>query len=220
MARTPAFDHTSAVRAALDVFWRVGYDAASIPELERATGLSRSSMYNSFGSKRGLFDAAVQFYLDRVVRPRLQPLTADPTTPDAIDTYLTGLRDALARPDALPALGGCLLINTAGSALADDPVVAATIAAYRAELFAAIRRGVSARLPAHDPATIDRLAHACTGQVVAAFALVRVSAAEAAQALTTARELIAACEEATSAHQIGHDGNLSLCAPVRRGPVP
>lgn len=194
VARTPAFDRNTAVHAALDVFWRVGFEAASIPDLERATGLSRSSMYNTFGSKRGLFDAAVQFYLDRVVRPRLQPLNADPTTPDAIDTYLAGLRDALARPDSLPALGGCLLINTAGSPIANDPVVAATISAYRAELFAAIRRGISARLPERDPATIDRLAHACTGQVVAAFALVRVSGAEAARALTTALELIAASE--------------------------
>ena len=151
-------------------------------------------MYNTFGSKRGLFDAAVEFYLDRVVRPRLQPLNADPTTPDAIGTYLTGLRDALARPDSLPALGGCFLINTAGSPIAHDPVVAATIAAYRAELFTAIRRGISARLPAHDPVTIDRLAHACTGQVVAAFALVRVAGAEAERALTTALELIAASE--------------------------
>ncbi|MDD0859753.1 TetR/AcrR family transcriptional regulator [Arthrobacter alpinus] len=45
-----------------------------LPDLERATGLSRSSIYHAFGSKRGLFDAAVASYLSEIIRPRLQPL--------------------------------------------------------------------------------------------------------------------------------------------------
>lgn len=190
MARTRAFDRAEAVRAALGVFWRTGYEAASIPELERETGLSRSSIYNTFGSKRGLFDAAVQYYLDEIVRPRLRPLLAADAAPDAIVEYLTGLRAALLRPDSLPAIGGCLLISAAGSPIANDPVVADTITAYRSELRSALHRGVVAHAPVITPEDADRLADACTGQVIAAFALVRVSPAESAQALTTALGLV------------------------------
>ncbi|QYM75681.1 TetR/AcrR family transcriptional regulator [Leucobacter luti] len=194
MARTLAFDRETVVRAALEVFWRAGYESASIPELERETGLSRSSIYNSFGSKRGLFDAAVQLYLGDIIRPRLRPLLDADPDPQAITVYLEGLRTTLQRSDSLPALAGCLLINTAGSPIADDPVVAETIAGYRGELQSAFRHGILARVPDLTPAAAERLASACTGQVIAAFALVRVSASEAAQAVTTALELIASAQ--------------------------
>ena len=75
MGRSQEFDTTAVVAAALDVFWARGYEGASLGDLESATGLSRSSLYNSFTNKRGLFDAAVQLYLDHVIRPRLRSLT-------------------------------------------------------------------------------------------------------------------------------------------------
>lgn len=192
MARTASFDRDAVVGAAMDVFWNVGYEAAAIPDLEQATGLSRSSIYNSFGSKRGLFDAAVQQYLDTVIRPRLRPLLADPVAPDAITEYLTGLRDALADRATLAARSGCLLINSAGSPIGADAAVASTIASYRAELRAAIGRGIGARLPRLDTAAADRLADASTGQVVAALALARIDAPGAGAAIDTALALIAA----------------------------
>lgn len=74
MGRTRSFAEDEAVHAALGAFWGGGYESTAVPELERVTGLSRSSIYHSFGSKRGLFDAAVTAYLDDVVRPRLAPL--------------------------------------------------------------------------------------------------------------------------------------------------
>ncbi len=53
MARTQGFDRDVVVRAARTLFWRAGFEGASVPALEEATGLSRSSIYNTFGSKRG-----------------------------------------------------------------------------------------------------------------------------------------------------------------------
>ena len=67
MARTQSFDRDTVVRAARTLFWTVGYESASIPELETATGLSRSSIYNAFGSKRGLFDLDERMALLREV---------------------------------------------------------------------------------------------------------------------------------------------------------
>ncbi|UOQ57129.1 TetR/AcrR family transcriptional regulator [Leucobacter allii] len=192
MARTASFDRDTVVRAALDVFWRVGYEAAAIPEIELATGLSRSSLYNTFGSKRGLFDAAVALYLDGVIRPRLRPLQADPVAPGAIAEYLAGLRDALARPDSAAARSGCLLVNTAGAPIAEDAAVAGIITAYRAELRTALGRGIAACLPDLPGPDAARLADACTGQLLAAYALARVDAAAAAAAADTALALIEA----------------------------
>ncbi|MGW9267321.1 TetR/AcrR family transcriptional regulator [Gordonia terrae] len=114
MGRIQEFDTTEVVRAARGIFWQRGYENASLPDLERATGIGRSSLYHAFGSKRGLFDAAVQSYLDEVVRPRLRPLTGSTITPDAVEDYLNGLRSSLT-DDTSPAdvTGGCCRASSA-----------------------------------------------------------------------------------------------------------
>ena len=74
MGRMRAFDEATAVRAARDLFWEHGYASTSLTQLQAATRLSRSSLYGVFGSKRGLFEAVTQHYLDDVVGPLLEPL--------------------------------------------------------------------------------------------------------------------------------------------------
>lgn len=188
MARTQSFDRDTVVRAARALFWRSGYESTSIPELEAATGLSRSSIYNAFGSKRGLFDAAVDSYLTEVVRPRLQPLTVAEVEPRALAAYLTGLRAAFQNLGSMPATSGCLLINTAGAPIAGDPQVSRVIADYRAELHDAVVRGL--RAARGDAPEVPQLADAVTGLMIAGFALARVDAVEAARSIETALTLI------------------------------
>lgn len=195
MARTQGFDRDVVVRAARTLFWRAGFEGASVPALEEATGLSRSSIYNTFGSKRGLFDAAVQSYLDEVIRPRLRPLRADVVAPEAVLTYLDGLREAFTRADSMSATSGCLLINTATAPVVHDGEVARVVADYRDELRAAIGRGVAAYLGAVAPAEQERLADAVTGLSIAAFALVRITPAEADRTLAAARDLLTAARD-------------------------
>ncbi|MFC7879515.1 TetR/AcrR family transcriptional regulator [Isoptericola sp. NPDC057391] len=190
MGRAQGFETEQAVRAAREVFWRDGYAEASVPALERATGLNRSSIYHAFGSKRGLFDAAVQSYLDEVVRPRLRPLVADDVAPGALVEYLTGLRAALARADEVQGTSGCLLVNTSGSPIAADEAVRRTVADYRAELRGALRRGVVAGRPDATTADADRLADVCTALVISAFTLVRVDPPSALHCLDTAVEVL------------------------------
>lgn len=185
MGRVQTFDTDEAVRAARELFWERGYEAVSVPELEVATGVGRSSLYHAFGSKRGLFDAAVQNYLDEVVRPRLRPLQAHRVEPTALRDYLTGLRDALAA-GAASRLKGCLLVNTAGAPVARDEAVAEVIRNYRAELHAAFRRGAAAAEADESLATL------CTSSVVAAFVLARIDPAQAAAALDGAIALVQA----------------------------
>jgi AcrR family transcriptional regulator len=189
MGRTQTFDTAEAVRAARGVFWKYGYEAASVPELEAATGLRRSSIYHAFGSKRGLFDAAVESYLDEIVRPRLAPLTKTPVpAPDAILDYLWDLREAVERSGSVIAASGCLLINAAGAAIADDAAVREIIADYRTELAEAIGNGIRAHCPdLEDP---QRLTDTVTALVVAAYALARVDTPSAVHSLDAAMDLI------------------------------
>lgn len=188
MGRTQTFDRDTVVRAARSLFWSSGYESASIPELEQVTGLSRSSIYNAFGSKRGLFDATVQSYLDEVIRPRLRPLQADVVAPDAILTYLTGLREAFEALDSMPATHGCLLLNSAGAPISRDQAIAQVIADYRTELHAAISRGIAALL---GPGTATRIYDdSVTSLVLSGFTLARVDSAQAARGLTSALHLL------------------------------
>jgi TetR/AcrR family transcriptional repressor of nem operon len=62
MSRLEEFNREYAVRQAMDVFWEKGYNGTSMQDLVDATGLNRSSIYNSFGSKIKLYRTTLQFY--------------------------------------------------------------------------------------------------------------------------------------------------------------
>ncbi|MGO2540382.1 MAG: TetR/AcrR family transcriptional regulator [Specibacter sp.] len=191
MGRTQAFDTDEAVRLARAVFWERGYEESSLPELERATGLSRSSIYHAFGNKRGLFDAALASYLAEIIRPRLQPLNASTVDPQAITDYFTGLRAALAQPNSLQSHNGCLLLNSAGAPISNEEAVGRAIAGYRDELASSLSRGVSAHRPGIDVAARDQLSTVLSSLVVAAMTLSRIDNAQALATLDTALQLLA-----------------------------
>ncbi|MGO2139972.1 MAG: TetR/AcrR family transcriptional regulator [Leucobacter sp.] len=190
MGRTQQFDTAEVVRAARDVFWANGYEASSIPDLEAATGLKRSSIYHAFGSKQGLFETVIESYLTEVVRPRLAPLTAPTVAAGALEGYLTGLRAALLDAGTTAATSGCLLVNTAGAPISQDAAVSRVIADYRAELRGAFENGVAARLPSVADTEVAVLADVCTGLVIAAVALVRVTPDAAIASIDAALALL------------------------------
>lgn len=62
MPRTKEFDPEVALEAAVRVFWRLGYERTSLDLLTREMGISRQSLYNSFGDKRSIFFQAMWHY--------------------------------------------------------------------------------------------------------------------------------------------------------------
>src|SRR5690242_11014867 len=62
MPKTKQFDENEVLRKARNVFWEKGFNGTSMDELVRATGLSRSSIYDTFGDKHGLFVRSIQLY--------------------------------------------------------------------------------------------------------------------------------------------------------------
>ena len=64
MARPRNFDEADVVAKATDVFWANGYRRTTPAQLMEATGLSKGSLYNTFGSKAGLFQRSLDAYIE------------------------------------------------------------------------------------------------------------------------------------------------------------
>ncbi len=107
MARPKEFDEHRAVDAAMRAFWSAGYEATSTQDLCTATGLGRSSIYNTFTSKRDLFDRALRHYMATTNAPLFDILDSDAPARERIADILRRTAEA---PDTEPA--GCLVVNS------------------------------------------------------------------------------------------------------------
>ncbi|MFE5565900.1 MULTISPECIES: TetR/AcrR family transcriptional regulator [Amycolatopsis] len=76
MGRRRAFDEDEVVRAAVELFGGRSYDGVSIDDLVNHLGVHRNSLYKTFGSKRGLYLAALRRHLADDVRPLAETLAA------------------------------------------------------------------------------------------------------------------------------------------------
>ena len=71
MARPRAFDEAEVTRAAAALFATRAYDGVSVDDLVTHLGVHRNSLYTVFGSKRGLYLAALRHDLDQKIKPLL-----------------------------------------------------------------------------------------------------------------------------------------------------
>lgn len=94
MARPRTFDYDDVVRRSAAVFRAFGYNGASVDDLVAATKLQRGSLYKAFGSKLGIFVAALTSAL----------ATHPPTDPDLVDLITVALREVVARDSTSAAL--------------------------------------------------------------------------------------------------------------------
>jgi AcrR family transcriptional regulator len=92
MARPREFDEDYVLERALHVFWDEGYEAASLADLQEATGLTKSSLYKAFDSKLGLFRRVLDRYTRNQLAFRMVALAQ--TTPRLIaEKLLVGIVD-------------------------------------------------------------------------------------------------------------------------------
>lgn len=117
MARTREFDTGAVVGRAMELFWRRGYEATSIQDLVEATGIGRGSLYAAFGSKDGLYEAALRHYAQMSVAGMLAQLDRPGSVREVLRDLLVGLVDDTV---ADPARRGCLITNTAVERLPQD----------------------------------------------------------------------------------------------------
>jgi AcrR family transcriptional regulator len=107
MARPREFEETEVLDRAMEVFWRHGYEGASMAELTKAMRLNSPSIYVAWGSKRGLFDAVLSRYRERRAVHREYVLSGA-TAREVAERMLFGAIDWLVDPK-LPR--GCLTIQ-------------------------------------------------------------------------------------------------------------
>ncbi|MFB8118528.1 TetR/AcrR family transcriptional regulator [Streptomyces sp. NPDC055962] len=144
MGRPRAFDTDRAVGAAAALFATCGYEGTSIDDLTTATGMHRGSLYNVFGSKRGLYLAALRAHMDHEILPGA---AAVGSLTDAGQARAS----ATAAFDGGPAAG--LLLLAAVERAPQDPEVAELVA----EGFTALENALRATHPddaAHVTSTV------------------------------------------------------------------
>jgi TetR/AcrR family transcriptional repressor of nem operon len=138
VGRHKQFDDTTVVRAARDVFWRRGYASTSLADLEAATGLSRSSMYQAYCSKRGPFDRALRSYLEELIWPLLAPMEAEGAGREEIVGYFLAQAANLRQSSDSVLTHGCLIANTSTELNVLDAEAAQVVLEYRNRVRAAI----------------------------------------------------------------------------------
>lgn len=118
MARPRQFDVQTALAAAQDAFWAKGYKGTSTRDLTQAMGLTQPSLYNAFGDKRSLFLQALDYYLNHSLRERITRLEGTVPPAQALARFFA---ESIERGISDPQHRGCMLVNSALDASADDP---------------------------------------------------------------------------------------------------
>ena len=116
MGRTKEYDRRGVLNRAISVFWKKGFEATSMSELVKTTGLNSASLYKEFGNKEGLYETALEEYRERELEPFIRPLIDEPNM-KGIEAFLKGVVKNATNPD----FTGCLMMNT----LAEKEVVSA-----------------------------------------------------------------------------------------------
>lgn len=139
MGRNLEFEPDEALRRAMQVFWRLGYERASIGDLEGGTGVGRKSLYRVFRDKPHFFLAALRDYRRLMRESNLAPLKADGAGLAAVAGLLRQLAGMGGTPEARL---GCLMCNTALEFGAAWPEASAEVSAYFDEVRRLILRAL------------------------------------------------------------------------------
>ncbi len=119
-----------ALSAAMNVFWRLGYENASLSVLMREMGIARQSLYDTFGDKRSLYLKALEHYRYETNTSMRRLLTSAPTVKDGFVQLLLGL----SRESRAQHARGCLLLSANMERAAGDTVVTEFLRSNQAEV--------------------------------------------------------------------------------------
>ena len=91
MARHKEFDPERALAKAMNLFWRLGYENASLEALMKEMGIARQSLYDTFGDKRTLYLKALTYYRDQTNSQMQKMLNEIPSVRDGFAKLLYGI---------------------------------------------------------------------------------------------------------------------------------
>ena len=133
--RPRCFCKDEALDKAMPVFWRKGYEGASISDLTKAMGINPPSLYACFGSKEGLFRSVLERY-DQRREMFMSEVLAAPTAAAVAEAYLMGVA-AFTSDTSGRNPPGCLMVQ--GGLSCGEKDIPDMLARHRAEKEAMLR---------------------------------------------------------------------------------
>lgn len=121
IGRPLEFNPEQALEAAMQLFWRKGYESSSLQELLATMGLSKSSFYQAFNSKRALFQRCIQHYSHALTDEMQTQLNAMGQGKAFIQSMFQNVANETCGSNSRR---GCLLMNTASEFAQADPDIA------------------------------------------------------------------------------------------------
>jgi len=126
MARTKDFDEDEVLKKAVNLFWLKGYNATSMQDLVDGLGISRSSLYDTYGDKLTLYIKALESYQRENTASFNNIINAGLTAKEAIrkilEMIISGLLSDLSQK-------GCFMVNAEVEIGTHDPEVSKVICA-------------------------------------------------------------------------------------------
>jgi TetR/AcrR family transcriptional regulator, transcriptional repressor for nem operon len=173
MARPREFDEGVVLDAAVLCFWSRGYEATSVKDLVKRTGITAASLYNAFGDKRAIYERALDHYVEGSVASRIR--RCESLAPrEAIGAFF---EEILKRSLGDRERKGCMLVNAALEVAPHDPgfrkIVAEVLADIEGFFLSCVKAGqgdgsIKRSLPA------ETLSHHLLGVLMGIRVLARV----------------------------------------------
>ncbi len=124
LGRPLEFDPDKATDAAMEVFWCKGYEATSMTDLLQAMELSKSSLYQTFGSKQELFERCLIRYVDWLSSNMAKQLDEAKSGKNFIETLFTTIANTAQQPEGAK---GCLMVNSVNEFGQKDAAIALSL---------------------------------------------------------------------------------------------
>jgi len=174
MSRAKEFDEAEVLDQAVELFRARGFQATSFADLTGELGVSRQSLYDTYGDKQTFFHAALERYRQRSLdRVRRLMETPGPVRPLIAELFQGAVSGSCSKGNP-----GCFMVNSMVEMAPQDDAIRAMALAHARDLerIFATRLGAAQRAgdlsPAKDPAALARyLHHTLLGLAVAARAL-------------------------------------------------
>jgi TetR/AcrR family transcriptional repressor of nem operon len=120
MARPRGFDELEVMENLMKVFWDKGYEATTMQDLVKASGLLKGSLYGAFGDKQTIYLAALKHYNRTRMYAQIEILNGEGSVRQKISRLFDNVIEATKRGVFA---GGCLLCNASLEKAVTDKLV-------------------------------------------------------------------------------------------------
>ena len=139
MPRTKSFDELTTLDKAKEIFWEKGYNGTPPQDILDGTGLSRSSLYDTYGDKHSLFLKSLRRYRQTETATFIRYLDAASDPAQAIRRSFHAMYESAM---SIEPRRGCLMVNTVNELASRDREVEAIILENRLAMEEAYVRAI------------------------------------------------------------------------------